>query len=138
MSRWRNETSYVERYIGVGAVNTLIGFSVIFSLMGLGLPPFLANLLGYTVGLLLGFFVSKKIVFRSKGHVNKEAVRYISAFLFSWLLNILILQAALQTMQWNSYLAQVFGAVAYTVAMYLLSRWFVFDSKNNSSPSDDQ
>lgn len=138
MSKWRNESNYLGRYLGGGVINTLIGFAVIFSLMGFGASPFAANFSGYLVGLMLGFFISKKIVFRSQGHINREAMRYLAAFLVCWIMNIFVLQVALHLMQLNSYLAQIFGAVAYTVAMYLLSRWFVFGAKENSVPCSEQ
>jgi len=62
---WRTEAVYLARYAGSGVLNTLVGFSVIFLLMGLGAAPLLANIGGYAVGFVLGFIVSRRFVFRS-------------------------------------------------------------------------
>ena len=125
-SDWRNELGYLSRYAGSGVLNTLVGFVVIFLLMGLGISPTLSNVGGYLVGLILGFFVAKKIVFRSEGHVSTEGVRYFAAFLISFIMNLLVLQMALLALHWNAIFAQLLAAATYTIIMYLLSRWLVF------------
>lgn len=136
MSNWRSESAYLGRYAGSGVLNTLVGFSVIFLLMALGAPPILANIGGYLVGLMLGFFVSKKLVFRSEGHITSEGFRYLAAFLACFLMNLLILQFVLVVMHWNAVVAQLLAAAAYTVFMYLLTRLLVFRAGIDSSRSN--
>lgn len=126
MSRWRSESVYLCRYAGSGVLNTLVGFTVIFLLMGLGVSPIIANVGGYLVGLILGFFVAKKIVFRSEGHATTESIRYLAAFLASFVLNLLVLQFSLASLRWNAIPAQLLAAATYTTIMYLLTRWLVF------------
>ncbi len=126
MTALRKEVGYLGRYAGSGALNTLAGFATIFALMGFGASPLLANIAGYLVGLVLGFFVSRKFVYVSQGHVTTEAARYLTAFLCCFALNLLVLHYTLDTLLWNAYLAQIFSAVAYTASMYLLTRWLVF------------
>ncbi|MDD2686588.1 MAG: GtrA family protein [Gallionella sp.] len=126
MTALRKEAGYLGRYAGSGALNTLAGFATIFALMGFGATPLLANVAGYLVGLVLGFFVSRKFVFVSQGHVTTEAAHYLLAFMLCFALNLLALQFALERLQLNAYLAQIFSAVAYTTSMYLLTRWLVF------------
>lgn len=126
MSRWRAEAAYVGRYIGAGGVNTLIGFAVIFLLLWLNASPLWANVGGYGVGLTLGFFASKKLVFRSKGHLTREGIRYLLAFAGAFLLNLLVLQVLIGPYGMPVVPAQVIASGSYTVAMYLLSRYVVF------------
>jgi putative flippase GtrA len=132
MSRWKSESEYLGRYTYTGILNTVAGLFVIFLLMGLGASPFIANIGGYLVGLILGFFVSKKFVFRSEGHITSEGIRYLGAFLASLVLNLAVLQFALDLLHWNVNCAQFLSAVAYTSTMYLLSRWLVFRPGSNS------
>ena len=131
-SCWRNESAYIGRYAGSGVLNTLVGFAVIFVLMGLGVSPTLSNVGGYLVGLIFGFFVAKKIVFRSKGHVTTEGFRYLAAFLISFIMNLLVLQLALLALHWNAIPAQFLAAATYTIIMYLLSRWLVFQARTQN------
>lgn len=133
MSRWRSESAYLGRYAGSGALNTIAGFSLIFLLMALGVSPFLANAFGYLFGLILGFFVSKKLVFRSQGHVTSEGLRYLAAFVACFVMNLFVLQFALDSMHWNAMPAQLLAAAAYTIIMYLMTRFLVFRAGINSS-----
>lgn len=128
MSRWQNESAYIRRYAGGGALNSAVGFSIIFLLMWLGASPFTANILGYLVGLILGFFVSKKFVFRSEGRFSAEAARYLAAFFSCLVSNLFMLWFALNLLRCNANLAQLLAALVYTVFMYLLARWLVFDA----------
>jgi putative flippase GtrA len=137
MSNWQAETAYVGRYAGSGLLNTLVGFSVIFVLMALGVSPIVANIGGYFVGLILGFVLSKKLVFRSEGHVTTESLRYLAAFLACFILNLIVLQSALSVLRLNAILAQLLAAATYTIAMYLLSRFMVFHAGIKSSRLND-
>lgn len=129
--RWQRESAYLGRYAGSGVLNTLVGFAIIFLLMGLGASPIIANVGGYLVGLIMGFFVAKKIVFRSEGHVTAEGIRYLAAFLASYVLNLLVLQFALASLHWNAILAQLLAAATFSTIMYLLTRWLVFHAGMN-------
>ncbi|MGC2049149.1 MAG: GtrA family protein [Gallionella sp.] len=133
MSKWRAETAYLGRYTGSGVLNTLVGFSVIFIFMALGVSPILANIGGYLAGLILGFFLSKKLVFRSEGHITSESLRYLAAFLACFILNLFVLQSALSILHLNAIFAQLLAAATYTITMYLLSRFIVFRAGIKSS-----
>ena len=50
----------LSRYASGGVLNTLVGFAIIFLLMGLGLFPTLSNVGGYLVGLIFGFFAVRR------------------------------------------------------------------------------
>jgi len=134
MSKWRNESALLVRYLGSGVLNTLVGFGVIFLLMACGVSPVVSNISGYFVGFLLGFIVSKKFVFRSNGHFVKENIRYLFAFLISFLFNLLVLRLALIYSDLPVVASQILAAVGYTMLMYLLGRFFVFSSKKNENP----
>lgn len=136
MSNWRSESAYFARYAGSGVLNTLAGFSVIFLLMMLGASPFLANIGGYLFGLILGFFVSKKLVFRSEGQITSEGLRYLAAFLICFVMNLFVLQFTMNTLHWDATSAQLLAAATYTGIMYLLTRLLVFHAGINFSSNN--
>lgn len=138
MSNWRSESAYLARYAGSGVLNTIAGFTVIILLMEFGVSPFLANTGGYLFGLILGFFVSKKLVFQSEGHITSEGLRYLTAFLICFFMNLFVLQFALNALHWDALPAQLLAAAAYTVIMYLLTRLLVFRAGINSSNANKQ
>lgn len=122
------EVHYLFKYISSGLLNTLAGFLIIFAAMGLGASPLLSNIAGYSTGFVFGFVLSKKFVFRSQGHFARESLRYLLAFAFSFLCNILALQLYLQHYPSREIMGQVISAATYTTLMYLLIRFYVFRS----------
>ena len=126
ISKLGSELSLIGRYIGSGAINTIIGFTVIFLAMALGCSPVVSNIAGYAVGFSLGFVLSKKFVFRSNGHFVSESLRYLVAFVIAFLFNLLVLSFTLKNLHLHAIAAQFIAAFAYTIVMYLLARVFVF------------
>lgn len=127
-SNRRKEVAYLTRYVGSGVINSIIGFIVIFSAMAVGFSPIVSNVIGYAVGFTLGFVLSKKFVFRSSGHFIPESVRYLVAFVISFLFNLLVLRLALNYLNFHVMASQFTAAVGYTLLMYILTRQFVFDT----------
>lgn len=123
------EAAYLVRYAGSGVINTIVGFIVIFSAMALSFSPMVSNVAGYAVGFTLGFVLSKKFVFRSNGHFVAESVRYLAAFIISFLINLLVLRLGLIYLNLHAVLAQVVAAISYTLTMYVMTRLFVFGSR---------
>ena len=130
MSSWKNKGGFLGRYLGSGALNTIVGFAVIFLLMAMGVSPVWSNIAGYAVGLTLGFTVSRSFVFRSDGHILSEGGRYLACFFVCFAINLLVLTYALDTLQLSKELSQVLASATYTTLMFLLSYYFVFVSRN--------
>ena len=129
-SNWWREAIYFIRYSGAGLINTIVGFIVILSAMALSFSPIISNIAGYTVGFTLGFVLSKKFVFRSNNRFVAESIRYLLAFVISFLINLLVLHIALNNWNFNALASQVVAAIIYTLLMYVLTRFFVFNSVN--------
>lgn len=120
----------VLRYALVGVVNTLVGFSIIIGLeQGLKLNPFLANAGGYAAGICISFVLSQLFVFRARSTARRSAPRYALAVAGAFGLN----QGVLALARWLTpdaalwaVLAQGAATGSYTVALFLLSRYWVF------------
>jgi len=125
---WWKEATYLTRYAGSGLFNTIVGFIVILSATALGFSPIISNITGYSIGFTLGFVLTKKFVFRSNGHLVAESVRYLIAFVISFLFNLFVLRLTLIYMNYHVVASQVAAAVSYTLLMYILTRSFVFDT----------
>ena len=130
MFNWKNESGYLGRYLGSGALNTIVGFAVIFLLMAVDVSPVVANIAGYAVGLMLGFTLSRSFVFRSDGHFLSEGGRYIICFFVSFSINLLVLTYALDSLHLGRELSQILAATTYTVLMYLFSYYLIFVSRS--------
>ena len=120
------------RFILVGAVNTTLGLSVIFAAKGiLGLDDFVSNLLGYSFGLLISFFLNRKWTFSHHGHISPAIVRFGVAFLLSYIANLMTVYGLRDGVGLNSYLAQALGVAPYTLIFYFTSRYYVFPENHD-------
>ena len=133
MSVWVTERSLFGRYMLSGVGNTLAGFSVIFGLMWMGVSAYLANIAGYALGFVMGFVVSRTLVFKTLGAIKPQMWRYWLAFVACVVLNFLVLTLALELFQINRFLSQCLAAASYTAAMFLMSRFYVFENAPRKS-----
>jgi putative flippase GtrA len=97
--------------------------------------------LGYSLGLIIAFTTARKYVFRSSGKIAPEGFRYVAAFMFCFLCNLVILQVARLAMGLNDWIAQSIAVSFYVVAMYGCSRFLVFSPihgpEKNGRPRHD-
>lgn len=115
------------RFGAVGVVNTVVGYSVIFAAMlGLGWSPLASNVAGYAIGLCCSFLLNRRFTFASRARLGPEAGRFVAAFAIAWLLNVVMLLAAIHYLGIPETWAQVLAGVVYTLAFFVLSKLFVF------------
>lgn len=93
---------------------------------------FKSNLIGYSCGLMMSFFLNKKWTFHHHGRVFPTAMRFLLAFLVSYMTNLMTVYWVRDDIGLNSYLAQAIGIVPYTFIFYLASRYYVF--RENHEP----
>lgn len=130
MFNWRAESGYIGRHSVSGLVNTGIGFSVIFLLTFLEFSPVAANVAGYAAGLVSGFYLSKKFVFRKGGNAAKQGTQYFGAFLVAFLVNLGVLKILVSYTALPVMLAQLSAAIAYSVVIFAVSRCLIFSKLN--------
>ncbi|MCC7268553.1 MAG: GtrA family protein [Caulobacteraceae bacterium] len=127
-------TGAAVRYGLVGVLNTAVGYAVILALdLGLHLNPFLANAGGYAVGLLISFALSRGFVFRSQDSVRRAGPRYLLAVAAAFGLNQLVMGAAralLPDAPLGHAASQFTGMASYTVALFLISYFWVFPRRS--------
>ncbi len=108
----------------VGMINTLIGFSIVFGLMFLGLSPLVSNFFGYAVGAVVSFFLNRRYTFKESTHDSQQILKFFMVLLLSYGLNFLTLKWLLTWM--DPYVAQLLSAVVYTLSSFLLVKFIVF------------
>jgi putative flippase GtrA len=115
------------RYLSVGVANTLVGLLVIYACKwALGTDDALANLIGYGVGILLGFHVNKKWTFGHEGDYWTSLLRYLGVLACAYLANLVTVLYAIEGLGIDGYLAQPLGIVPYTLIGYLGGYYFAF------------
>ena len=125
MDKLKNEAKLFARFSLVGIVNSVLGYSLIFSFMFFGMGPYLSNAISYTVGLIVSFILNKSLVFRSEKKYLAELFKFIVTFICAYSLNLAILYTLLR-FNYNPYLSQLLAGGVYTLTVYITSRIWVF------------
>lgn len=121
------------RYGLAGVLNGIVSLSLIALLdLGLHVRPELANAAGYAAGVTLGFILARGFVFQNGERVATTGPRYVLIIAVAFLLNQLVLRAALYllghgTLQHAA--AQLSGITTYTVLTFLGCHVWVFRSQ---------
>ncbi len=120
------ETPYFARYILVGALNTILGYAIIFGLMACGFNPYLSNALGYTVGITFSYVLNKRFSFRSSAPDRTALPLFLASLGAAYLANLAVLFLLLKCLAVNPYLAQILAGGVYTLVGFLGSRYLAF------------
>jgi len=118
------------RYNLVGIANTIVGFSLVFSLMFIGVSATTSNIAGYAIGSIVSYFLNKKYTFKSLSNNRLQAVKFFSVLGVSYMFNFITLQWLLIFI--NPYIAQIISAIVYTVSSFILAKFFVFKDNNDN------
>ncbi len=128
------------RFLLVGSINTLVGYALIFAGMYLlHLSPELSNLLGYSVGLVISYFLNKYYTFKSNESSHTEKLRFLMVFAVAYPANLALLMFLTRILGLHAGLSQIVAGALYVVVSYLMNRRFVFSARqpaeNISSPN---
>jgi len=115
----------ILKYAYVGILNTFIGLATIFFFISIGLNAYLSNVLGYIVGLINSYTLNKKYVFKSKKKDIKEFYYFIISFLFSYLVNIILLFLLTNT-NTNLYVSQFLSMIAFAICNFAINKLITF------------
>ena len=122
------------RFITVGILNTVLGYTIIFALMYLmGFNPEISNLIGYAVALIVSYFLNRKYTFKSTQKRNAEAAKFIVDFLIAYAINFLVLIILFRFFHMNAALSQMFAGICYVSVSYALNKFYVFKRKSSST-----
>jgi putative flippase GtrA len=126
MSKWRTERRILSRYAVAGLLNAVVSLSAIYVSLASGLSPVVANVIGYAVGILISFTLSKTFVFESRQRTGPEMRRYTVAFIISFAANLAVLELVTRGSQVAPFVAQLAAISTYVLLMFALCRWVVF------------
>lgn len=81
------------RFILVGVCNTVIDFSILFTLKALGLPAVPSNIVSTSAAFIFSFFANKNYTFKSKGgNLKRQLILFVIVTLFGlWVLQTIVI-----------------------------------------------
>jgi putative flippase GtrA len=117
------------RFSVVGLLNTIIGLAAIYSvLFFFSTGPIIANLIGYSIGLIISFVLNRNWTFDQAGTGHERLPVFLLVAGLSYLCNLGVVAAGSYVFGLSPYLVQLFGLPTYTMVMFLGCRMFVFTS----------
>ena len=111
-------------YNVVGIANTLVGFTIVFGLMFIGVSPIVSNAIGYATGAVLSYYLNSRYTFNTAKPQRKQALKFFAVLGVAYLVNLFTLQILLNFL--NPYMAQFVSAIVYTLVAFILAKFFVF------------
>ena len=117
------------RFLVVGGINTVFGYSVFALFILMGLHYVLAALLAQICGILFNFKTTGTIVFKNKD--NRLIFRFFAVYLFTYLLNIGLLKL-FDMADIGPLIAGAIIVLPMAFVSFLLMRKFVFSTLANN------
>ncbi|HHH37786.1 MAG TPA: GtrA family protein [Epsilonproteobacteria bacterium] len=118
------------RFVIVGVVNTVIGYSIIMILFHLiGLSYSLSYFLSYVVGIIVSFFLNRQFVFFSENNKLTEFFRFLIAFGVSYGVSYAALYLLVEHHLLGENIAFFAGMVVYSTLFYLLNKHITFKKR---------
>lgn len=116
------------RFGFVGIINTSIGLLAIYSIIFFfHSGPILANFIGYSIGLVLSFYLNKVWTFTDNTSNKRVMLRYLTVASISYLSNLAVVFFGVNLYKIGPYLVQIFGISVYTLIMFIGCKWYVFN-----------
>lgn len=120
------------RYLIIGGWNTVFGYGVFaglyFWLSG-SLHYLLILSISYVLSITNAYIGYKIFVFRTKGNILKEYLRFYVVYGVSFLFNLATLPLFVEMLKFNMYVAQAIVTIITILGSYVLHKKFSFRDK---------
>ncbi|HGZ71158.1 MAG TPA: GtrA family protein [Nitratifractor sp.] len=115
------------RFVGVGIINTLIGYAtILFFFHIIGLNYSYSYFISYVIGIIISFFLNRRLVFFSNNNKVKEFIKFLIAFGISYIVSYIGLYLIVENRLIDTNYAFFAGMVIYSTLFYLLNRFVTF------------
>jgi|LakMenEpi03Aug12_release.lakeMendotaPanAssembly.Ray.scaffolds.fasta_scaffold830186_2 putative flippase GtrA len=116
------------QYLLVGIWNSVFGLSIFFLLdYTLGQERHqLALFSSYVVAILQAHFTQRKLVWASKAEYLPELARFSSAYLFQYVMNVVLLFISVEQLKFSIAISQTIIVLFLTVTFYFVNQKTVF------------
>jgi putative flippase GtrA len=112
------------RFIIIGLINTIFGYSIYAILIFVGLTYFYAIGLSTIIGIIFNFKTIGRYVFKSKS--NYLIFRFFGVYLFIFIINCVLIKTFIN-LGLNAYLAGATTVLPMAILSFILNKYFVFN-----------
>jgi putative flippase GtrA len=118
----------IAKFIGVGLLNTIVGYAVYAALILLNAPYLTALLIATVAGVTFNYFSIGRLVFNSRGGRNIFG-KFIAAYGLVYFANAAGLELSIKHFQLNPYLGQALCVPPSVVLSWLLMNYWVYKNE---------
>lgn len=126
-------------FVFVGGLNTVICYLLFVLFYKLWGPDayLQAYVTSYAISLVVGYTLQRILVFKVKGHILLDFVRYTLVQLVSFAVNLILLPLSVETFSLNPLLAQALILVVTVIGSYFAHRYFSFRRRTSNLVDND-
>lgn len=126
----------IVSYLIVGVLNTIVSWAAWFLCAYTILDAqivwqnFLLSLISWVVGVVFGYFMNRKYVFKSKeANMRKEFLQFSGGRVSTWILDEVMMILMVNVMYIHEGFSKIFVSVLVMIGNYFISKFFVFKKK---------
>lgn len=118
-------TQQFIKFIIVGAVSTLVNYSVFYVLLSHYYVNYLlASASGFIAGVVFGYFLNKLWTFNAKGSSNSTILKYFFVYILSLILSLVFLNISVEILGVNVKIANILAIGITTCTNFIgIKRW---------------
>ena len=127
-------------YLIVGVLNTLVSWAAFFICAYTILDAqivwqnVLLSVISWVVGVVFGYFMNRKYVFKSKEpNLLVEFLQFSGGRVSTWVLDAVMMVLMVNVLLINEAFSKLFVSVLVMIGNYLISKFWVFNKKKNTA-----
>lgn len=121
---WSKIDSQFIRFVFVGVLNTIFGFSVYCLMLFIGVPYWWATLISQILGVMFNFKTTGVLVF--KNHNNRLFFRFAICYVLAYFLNIGIIALFTHYSTINQYISGFIATLFVALFSFIFQKFIVF------------
>jgi len=125
------------KFLVIGAVNTVFGYSCYAGLLFIGLHYSLAALFGTLLGIAFNYLSTSRYVFNTPPASISRGIRFVLVYSLQYFINVLCLWL-LEQLGFNPYLSGLLLILPMAVVSYLLLNYLVYNKNPTGQDINEQ
>ncbi len=125
----RKNWPILSKFILVGVLNTVLGYTLFGLLIYFKFYYLLALTISHIVGTINSFLWNRFFTFKSQNKISQEILKFVISYSFIYLLNFFLLFLSVSILKLNVYYSQIVILIFVVITSFSLQRNWTFKIK---------
>ena len=121
----RGKIKLIARFLGVGLINTVVGYAIYGILILLNVPYLAALLIATIMGVIFNYFSIGRLVFKAQGGLIVFG-KFIVAYSLVYFINATALEVLIKHFKFDPYIGQALCVPLSVLISWLLMNYWVY------------